>query len=124
MSHRHRPVRKRRHEALAEAEALSRSILDQAVDAVVVCDLRGDVFGPARARTPSAGAIPAWYTFLSVFPLAGGPEPLDFTAIQQGRVLQNVTFEMVCPDRRIAVAVSAGPVVDARQERPWPRSSP
>jgi PAS domain-containing protein len=34
---------KKRHEALVSAEALGRAILEQAVDAIVVCDTRGRV---------------------------------------------------------------------------------
>ncbi len=107
---------RRRHEALAEAEALSRSIFDQAVDAVVVCDLQGNVVRASKSAHALGGCNPLLKPFLSVFPLTGGPEPLDFTAIEQGQVLRNVTFEMVCADRRLAVAVSAGPVVDAKGE--------
>lgn len=103
----------RRHAALAEAEALSRSILDQAVDAVVVCDLRGDVVRASKSAHALCGGNPLLKPFLTVFPLTGGPEPLDLTSIQGGRVLRNAAFEMVWPDRRLAVAVSAGPVVDA-----------
>jgi PAS domain S-box-containing protein len=107
---------RRRHEAIAEAEALSRSILDQAVDAVVVCDMRGDVIRASKSAHALCGRNPLLKPFLSVFPLTAGPERLDFTAILQGRVLRNVTFEMACPDRRLAMAVSAGPVVDPSGE--------
>ena len=58
----------RRHEAVIRAEALGRSILDQAVDAVVVCDPRGDVVRASNSAHLLCGCNPLLQPFDARFP--------------------------------------------------------
>jgi signal transduction histidine kinase len=103
----------RRHEAVSAAEALGRSILDQALDAVVVCDLRGVVVRASASSHALCGCNPLLQPFSDVFPLVGRDRPLDLGEIRRGQALRNAPFEMDQGARQISLLVSAGPVVDA-----------
>ncbi len=106
----------RKHEAVMAAEALGRSILDQALDAIVVCDLRGAIVRASKSSYALCGCNPLLQPFAAMFPLSGNSEALDLEAIQRGQVLRDAAFEMALSGRQVSLLVNAGPVVDAAGE--------
>ena len=104
---------RRRHEAVVAAESLGRSILDQAVDAIVVCDVQGQIIRASKSSHLLCDCNPLLQPFDAAFPLSSMGMALDLDAIRRGHVLRNAPFEMEAAERTIALLVSAGPVVDA-----------
>jgi PAS domain S-box-containing protein len=103
------------YEAILAAQALERSILDQAIDAIVLCDSEGRVIRASRAAFDLCGANPLLRRFEEVFPLAA-PDglPPDVHAVQTGATtLRGLEYTLRRPDRDVAVLLSAGPVIDA-----------
>ncbi len=84
----------RLHEAVVAAEALGRSILDQAVDAIVVCDARDDVIRASKSSHLLCDCNPLLQPFEAVFPLSSLGDTLDLDAVRRGHVLRNASFEM------------------------------
>ena len=107
---------RRRLEAVIAAESLGRSILDQAVDAVVVCDTRDDVIRASNSSHLLCGCNPLLQPFEEVFPLSGTDSTLDLEEIRRGHVLRNAPFEMKVGGKTMSLLVSAGPVVDADRQ--------
>ena len=73
----------RLHEAVVAAEALGRSILDQAVDAIVVCDARGDVIRASKSSHVLCNCNPLLQPFEAVFPLSSLGDTLDLDAVRR-----------------------------------------
>ena len=105
---------RKHHEAVAAAEAFASSILDQALDAVVVCDIDGIVVRASRTAHALCKGNPLLLPFDRVFPLSGQSEPLDLgSVLTGGRVLRNVEYEIASEEGSAALVVSAGPVTDS-----------
>ena len=102
----------RLHEAVVAAEALGRSILDQAVDAIVVCDARDDVIRASKSSHLLCDCNPLLQPFEAVFPLFRLGDTLDLDAVRRGHVLRNASFEMRRAGVTTSLLVSAGPVID------------
>src|SRR5262249_19767154 len=87
----------KRHEALVAAEALARSILEQAVDAIVVCDGTGKVVRASHGAHAVCGQNPLLRRFAAAFPLhrarpdgdgATPPEPVSLAPVLGGATLR------------------------------------
>jgi len=101
----------RRHEAVVAAEGLGRSILEQAVDAVVVCDLGGNVIRASNSAHLLCGCNPLLQPFAEVFPLVADSVSFDLAAVQAGQVVRNASFVLPRDGEAVIVLVSAGPVI-------------
>lgn len=117
----------RRSQAIVEAEQLSRSILEQAAEAVVVVDAQGKILRSSDAAHHLAGCNVLLREFDAAFPLietdnAGAPagriSARRFVdAARSGEVLRGVELELECPDgSNSTVLLSAGPLWSASHE--------
>jgi PAS domain S-box-containing protein len=117
-------------EELVAAERLASSILDQAVDGIVVCNEAGIVIRASRAARGLCGRNPILRPFATAFPLRSGAgsttEPSgaegdDGQAVSLAGVLGGATLHGVetCLRRRdgtqVDVLLSAGPLRDGRR---------
>ncbi|MBV8266282.1 MAG: PAS domain S-box protein, partial [Planctomycetaceae bacterium] len=120
----------KRREELVAAERLARSILDQAVDGIVVCNETGIVIRASRMARELCGRNPILRPFATSFPLrfsAGstsgqsGAEGDDGQTVSLAGVLGGATLHSVevCFRRRdgtqLDVLLSAGPLRDGRR---------
>lgn len=113
-------TQQKQHEALIAAETLARSMLEQAADAVVVCDPDGVVVLASPAAHEICGRNPLWQPFAEVLPLtvnqatpaapAGTFELSRLTAQIRG-VEVSLQCAEVTPMRLL---LSASPVRDGR----------
>jgi PAS domain S-box-containing protein len=102
------------YEAIVAAQALERSILEQAVDAIVVCDPDGRVIRASRAALALCGRNPMLLPFTHSFHLEGERGAPDLGAVMRGVPLHGAEFVLTRPDIPPAtVLLSAGPVLDA-----------
>src|SRR5512142_1334877 len=121
----------KRREELVAAERLARSILDQAVDGIVVCDEAGIVIRASRVARELCEKNPILRPFATAFPLhssAGstsgqsGAKGDDGQAVSLAGVLSGETLHgvEVCLRRRdgtkVNLILSAGPLRDGRQQ--------
>ncbi|MFL5240805.1 MAG: ATP-binding protein [Gemmataceae bacterium] len=101
----------KRQEALIAAEALARSILEQAVDAIVVCDQSGKIIRASQAANEMAGQNTMLRLFGAAFP------EINLDAVLSGETLRGVETSLKRPDgRSIGVLLSAGPLRDGRKQ--------
>src|SRR6185503_10121783 len=110
-------LRSGRHdEALIAAETLSRSILEQAIDAIVVCDRDGRVIRASRSAHQLCGGNPLLQLFTEAFPLRDGEgQPLSILGTLRGEVMRTREFRLA-GDGDVELLVSAGPVRDEHGE--------
>jgi len=102
------------YEAIVAAQALERSILEQAVDAIVVCDPGGRVIRASRAALELCGRNPMLLPFAQSFHLTSERGAPDLEAVMRGVPLHGAEFVITRSDVPPAnVLLSAGPVVDA-----------
>jgi PAS domain S-box-containing protein len=103
------------YEAIVAAEALERSILDQAVDAIVLCDPFGRVARASRAAFDLCAGNPLLQPFAQAFRLQSADGAPDLPAVIAGATtLHGSEYTLRCDGQPDAtVLLSAGPVVDA-----------
>jgi hypothetical protein len=92
----------RGNEEILAAERLARSILDNATEAIVVCDRTGSVLRTSRAARRLCSSDPHGRSFAAVFPLQYAPgaaaDPPDLvSATLAGRLLRGVEAALVGP---------------------------
>lgn len=109
-------------EEILAAERLARSILDNATEAIVVCDRTGSVLRTNWAARQLCSSDPHGRSFAAVFPLQYAPgaaaDPPDLvSATLAGRFLWGVEAGLAGPggDQR-TLLVSAGPLHGAAEE--------
>jgi PAS domain S-box-containing protein len=105
----------KRHEALVASEALARAILEQAVDAVVVCDAAGKVVLASQGAYALAGDNPLLRSFAAAFPLRPTAPAGDVSleAVLGGATLRGLDVWLEGRDGRRDLLLSAGPLRDA-----------
>jgi PAS domain S-box-containing protein len=103
------------YEAMVDAQALERSILEQAVDAIVLCDLDGRVIRASRAALELCRCNPLLLPFDSTFKLEGVRGAPDLAAVMRaGSTLRAEEYTLTRTGMTPAtVLLSAGPVLDA-----------
>jgi PAS domain S-box-containing protein len=101
----------KRMEELVANEDLARSILEQAVDAIVVCDETGRIVRASRAAHELCGRNPVLQPFESVFP------PLSPAPALRGETLRGIEVRLDHPGdgRKLDLLLSAGPLRDDHQ---------
>jgi signal transduction histidine kinase len=108
----------KRNEEIVAAEQLARSVLEQAADAIVVCDEGGRVIRASRAAAELCGRNPLLVPFEEAFPLAlgvdVGPGGAAAAALA-GRTLRAAPATLARGDAGSAeLLVSAAPLQGAR----------
>ena len=113
---------RKRQDALVAAETLSRSILDQAVDAIVVCDTNGRILRASRTAHHLCSGNPLLQPFVAVFPLESEDGTPDLSVVL-GRPARCTVSNRAAPARwwHHRVAGDAGPVTPGHGRAPWLR---
>lgn len=102
---------KRRIEEIAEAERLARSILEQAAEAIVVCDAQGKVIRFSAASGRLCRGSPLQRFFADAFPLRTlDAEAFDLTPVFRGKTLHHVEVELTLSKRKTHLILNAGPL--------------
>ena len=116
----------KRHEAIIAAEKLARSILEQSVDVVVVCDNDGTIIRASDAAHELSGTNVLHRPFEQVFPVtfkdgtgltctADTPGSFSVAACLDGQTLQSVEVQFQRPDgKKFDLLLSAGPLRDSQ----------
>jgi len=103
----------KRSEDILAAEKLARSVLEQAAEAIVVCDERGTVIRASGAAAELCGSNPLLRPFDEVFPIRAGGESVAAAALR-GRVLRAAPATLIGAGGAPAeVLVSAAPLSGA-----------
>ncbi|QDV34345.1 Sensor histidine kinase TodS [Tautonia plasticadhaerens] len=114
----------KRDEELLASERLARSIIEQAVDAIVVCDPEGRVLRASREAHRLCGGNPLLRPFVEAFPLrqtGSGPEgsgvspdapPLPPAEVFGEEPVRNREVALACGDRRDVLLLNSGPIRD------------
>ena len=114
---------------IAAFEKLARSILEYALDAIVVCDQSGTIIQASRAAHELSGTDVLDLPFEKAFPLrfadgtvlscsadAASPDAFSVAACLGGRTIQNVEARLERADgEKFDLLMSAGPLRDSRQ---------
>jgi PAS domain S-box-containing protein len=109
----------KRRDEIVRAERLARSILEQAVEAIVVVDPGGKIIRASQTAHSLAGGNVLLRQFDETFPLQ--PASLSLASllprVQRGEVLQGLEASLVRPDGKVSqLIVSAGALLGAGRE--------
>jgi PAS domain S-box-containing protein len=106
-------TRQKAYETMVAAQALERSILEQAIDAIVLCDAEGRVVRASRAALDLCNHNPLLLSFAQSFPLESPFGPPDLGAVLRGATVRGAEYTLSRPGSPLAtVLLSAGPVLD------------
>lgn len=108
----------KRNEAMVASERLARSILDQAAEAIVVCDMSGRVVRASQSAQTLGGRNPLGQLFECAFPLQladGKPFSLFQAGCQEEMHALDVKLER--EGQTAHLLLSAGPLVGAQNEQ-------
>lgn len=104
------------HEQIAAAERLSRLILEQTVEAIVVCDEQGRVIRVSHAAEQLCDGSPLLRPFCEVFALRlDAAKPCDLTMVLGGKTVQNVDGTLERNGLRHELLLNAGPLLEGQQ---------
>lgn len=104
---------------MVTAEKLARSVLEQAAEAIVVCDAAGTITRASRAAHALSGQDPLLQPFHRMFPIVvkgpeGAPAPVDvLAAALGGEVVRGREATLVRDGTRFELQLSAGPLSSA-----------
>ena len=104
------------HEQIVAAERLARSILEQAAEAIVVCDEQGRVIRASQAAQRFCDGSPLLRPFAEVFPLrTDASDPFQLAPVLQGETLRNVDVALDRQGQKLDLLLNAGPLLRGRQ---------
>ena len=117
------------HEEMIAFDKLARSILEQAIDVIVVCDENSVIIQASQAAHELSGFNVLHRTFEEAFPLtfkdgtilscsmdASSPGTFSVPACLKGHMVQNLEAQLHRPDgKRFDLLVSAGPLRDSQK---------
>jgi PAS domain S-box-containing protein len=117
------------HEEMIAFDKLTRSILEQAVDVIVVCDQSGVIVQASQAAHDLSGLNVLHRTFEQAFPLAfkdgttlscsvdsHSPGAFSVPLCLKGQTVQNLEAQLHRPDgKTFDLLLSAGPLRDSQQ---------
>jgi PAS domain S-box-containing protein len=101
----------RSHEKVVATERLARLILEQAAEAIIVCDQEGKVIRASRAAQILCDGGPSLRPFAEACPLrsdATGPFLLE--PVLRGETLKNVDVALARPGKHFDLILNAGPL--------------
>jgi PAS domain S-box-containing protein len=112
----------KRTEEIVAAERLARCVLDQAVEAIVVCDKNGKIIRASQMVHELCGQNPLLQTFEAIFPLQiaseqihadEGGEPFSLDPIMRGVRIRNIEARFVRSDgHKFDLLLNAGSLVN------------
>jgi two-component system, sporulation sensor kinase E len=119
----------KRHEEMIAFDRLARSILEQAVDVIVVCDQSGLIIQASQAAHELSGFNVLHRSFEEAFPLtfkdgttlscsvdSHSPGTFSVPACLEGQTVQNLEAQLHRPDgKKVDLLLSAGPLRDSQQ---------
>ncbi|MBY0527279.1 MAG: PAS domain S-box protein [Gemmataceae bacterium] len=107
----------KRQEQLLASEALARSIIDQAVDATIVCDGEGKVLRVSQSALELCSENPLMRAFESAFPLrTSTDQAFSLAPVRAGATLRALEVFLRRPaSEQTDMLISAGPLLDACQ---------
>ncbi|HJU62849.1 MAG TPA: PAS domain S-box protein, partial [Candidatus Binatia bacterium] len=119
----------KRHEEMIAFDKLARSILEQAVDVIVVCDQSGLIIQASHAAHELSGFNVLHRSFEEAFPLtfkdgttlscsvdSHSPGTFSVPACLNGQTVQNLEAQLHRPDgKKFDLLLSAGPLRDSQQ---------
>ena len=119
----------KRHEEMIAFEKLARSILEQAIDVIVVCDESGVIVQASQAAHELSGFNVLHRTFEEAFPLtfkdgttlscsvdSHSPGTFSVPVCLKGHTVQNLEAQLHRPDgKTFDLLLSAGPLRDSQQ---------
>ena len=104
------------HEQIVAAERLARLILEQAVEAIIVCDEQGRVIRASQAAQQFCDGSPLLRHFAEVFPLrTDASDPFHLVPVLQGEMLQNVDVVLDRQGQKFDLILNAGPLLSGQQ---------
>jgi PAS domain S-box-containing protein len=107
----------KRSEDILAAERLATSILEQAAEAVVVCNVQGRIVRTSRAALQLAGEEPLFRAFGQVFPIRmreGGSHHDLLARALAGEVVSGAEATLARAESTKHLVVSAAPLADAQ----------
>ena len=107
----------KRHEHIVAEERLARLILEQAAEAIVVCDERGRVIRASQAAQRLCDGVPLQRLYAEAFPLRGpdAAAPFSLDAVLRGETLRNVDVSLTRPGGTFDLILNAGPLLSGQQ---------
>ncbi len=106
----------RRHAESVVAERLARSILDQAAEAIIVCDKQGLVIRASQEARRLCGCDPLQQPFGDVFRLTTAEAgPFRLAPVLHGEVLRNLDVALGGQGRELDLLLNAGPLFSGQE---------
>jgi PAS domain S-box-containing protein/putative nucleotidyltransferase with HDIG domain len=103
-------------EHIVAAERLARLVLEQAAEAIVVCDEQGRVIRVSQAAQQFCDGSPLLRPFDEVFPLRTGvPDPFHLASVLQGETLRNLDVVLDRRGQKLDLLLNAGPLLSGQQ---------
>ena len=107
---------KKHHAQTVAAERLARLILEQAAEAIVVCDEQGQVIRASQAARLLCDGDPLRRPFADLFPLRTDASiPFHLASVLQGETLRNVDVALDRQGQELDLILNAGPLVSGQQ---------
>jgi two-component system, LuxR family, sensor kinase FixL len=113
----------KQHEQILAAEKLSRAILDQAAEAIIVCDKEGSILRASRMARELCGKNPIREPFESVFPLqrnsadGGMSSEFNLSDALGGKLINGAEVDFKREDGHVRdLLVNAGPLLSENEE--------
>jgi PAS domain S-box-containing protein len=104
------------HEQIVAAERLARLILEQAEEAIVVCDEQGRVIRASEAAQRFCDGHPLLRPFAEVFPLRrDASDPFHLAPVLQGETVRNVDVALDRQGQKLDLILNAGPLRSGQQ---------
>jgi PAS domain S-box-containing protein len=104
------------HERVIAAERLARSILEQAAEAIIVCDQRGLVTRASLAAMSLCDGSPLLLHFGEAFPLRlGEAHPFLLEPVLRGETVRDVDVVMDRGGRQVSLILNAGPLTTGQE---------
>jgi PAS domain S-box-containing protein len=106
----------KRNARIVEDERLARLILEETIEAIVVCDESGRIIRTSQAAKRLSDGSPLLRPFAKMFPLyVDAADAFDLAPVLQGKTVQNVDVTLDRHGKRFTLILNAGPL--RRNER-------
>jgi len=97
-------------------QRLSRLVLEQAAEAIVVCGEQGRVIRASQAAQQFCDGSPLLRPFAEAFPLrTDASDPFHLAPVLQGETLRNVDVALDRQGQKLDLLLNAGPLLSGRQ---------
>jgi PAS domain S-box-containing protein len=107
----------KRNEEIVASEKLARSILDQAVEAIVVCDKEGIIIRANPVARKLLRSVTSGALFECAAPLIlDSGEPFSIDAVLAGKQVAALEARLTAGQEEVIVLISAGPLTNADGE--------